>query len=194
MQIFTISSPRREQSPARTLKCPGRNRVQITCTTSSVNVVCHLVLRDSSAIKFDRVEIAFIAALFYWLKPLTDEGGEETGVPGRKTLTTSFNKCHTLKPGNSIPNRDSKLHSSVGGRLGKQTCKPLHHTSQIADQTFYLAQSQCPDTRPVSPSHWYDSTPEKSNRKRDSDPGSSALEEDTLTTRPTRRSLSKRTP
>ena len=31
------------------------------------HVKCHLVQRDSSAIKFDRVEIAFIWALFYWL-------------------------------------------------------------------------------------------------------------------------------
>ena len=31
--------------------------------------------------KSDRVEIAFISALLYWLKPLTDEGREETGVP-----------------------------------------------------------------------------------------------------------------
>ena len=38
--------------------------------------------RDSSAIKFDRVEIAFIWALFCWLNHETDEGGEETGVPG----------------------------------------------------------------------------------------------------------------
>ena len=36
-------------------------------------------------------------------------------------------------------------------------------------------------------SHWYDSTPEKSRRRRDSNPGSSALEVDALTTRPTRR-------
>ena len=42
-------------------------------------VLCHLVQRDSSAVKFDRVEIAFILALFYWLEPLTNEGGEETG-------------------------------------------------------------------------------------------------------------------
>ena len=46
------------------------------------HVACHLVRRDSSAIKFDRDEIAFILALLYWLKPLTDEEGEETGVPG----------------------------------------------------------------------------------------------------------------
>ena len=35
-----------------------------------VHFVCHVVRRDSSAIKFDRVEIAFILALFYWLKQL----------------------------------------------------------------------------------------------------------------------------
>ena len=45
-------------------------------------VVCHLIRRDSSAIKFDRVEIAFILDLLHWQKPLTDEGGEETGAPG----------------------------------------------------------------------------------------------------------------
>ena len=65
---------------------PGHNGVQITCNTSSAYhvqpAVCHLVQRDSSAISFDRVEIAFILALFHWPKPLTDGGGEETGVPG----------------------------------------------------------------------------------------------------------------
>ena len=72
-----MSSLRRELSPARTLKWPGHNRVQITCNTSSAYhaqpAVCHLVRRDSSAIKFDRVEIAFILSLLYWLKPLADE-------------------------------------------------------------------------------------------------------------------------
>ena len=45
---------------------------------------CHVAkgIMGSSAIKFERVEIAFILAVFYWLEPLTDEGGEETGVPG----------------------------------------------------------------------------------------------------------------
>ena len=36
-------------------------------------------------------------------------------------------------------------------------------------------------------SHWYDSTLKKSRRRRESNPGSSALEADALTTRPTRR-------
>ena len=50
---------------------------------TSCNVLCAAWYEgDSSAIKFDRVEIAFILALLYWLKPLTDEVGEETGALG----------------------------------------------------------------------------------------------------------------
>ena len=41
-------------------------------------------------------------------------------------------------------------------------------------------------------SPWYDSTPKKSRRKLDSNPGPSALEADALTTRPTRRSRLER--
>ena len=77
LRLNTISSLRLKLSPTRTLKWPRHNRVKITCNTSSgchvQRVVRHLVRRDSSAIKFDRVEIAFISALLYWLKPLTDE-------------------------------------------------------------------------------------------------------------------------
>ena len=80
--------------------------------------------------------------------------------------------------------------------------------TEVADQSFNLTQSQHTDTGPTSPSadpitpgawqgsqwsakclsHRYDSTPEKSPRKRGSTPGSSALEADALTTRHTRRS------
>ena len=85
-RVFTISLLRGKLSPTRTLKWPRHNRVKITYNTLSAyhvqRVVCHLVRRDSSAIKFDRVEISFILALLYWLKPLTDEGGKETRVPG----------------------------------------------------------------------------------------------------------------
>ena len=53
------SSLRRELSPTRTLKWPGRSDVRITCHISSAYhvqyVVCHMVRRDSSASKFDRV-------------------------------------------------------------------------------------------------------------------------------------------
>ena len=45
-------------------KSRATHRALITCKSPAT---CHLVRRDSSAIKFDRVEITFIWALFYWL-------------------------------------------------------------------------------------------------------------------------------
>ena len=55
----------RSSGPGATV-CKSRetHRALIMC---KCHVMCHLVRRDSSAIKFDRVEIAFIWALFYWL-------------------------------------------------------------------------------------------------------------------------------
>ena len=93
------------------------------------------------------------------------------------------------------------------GQICSDSFTCCHTGIEVADQTFHLTQSQNTDTWPTSPSsdpitpgawqgshrsanflsHWYDSTPEKSRRKRDSNPGSSALEADALTTRPTRR-------
>ena len=93
-------------------------------------------------------------------------------------------------------------------RICSDNCTCCHTEIEVADPTFYLTQSQYTDTGPTSPSadpnapgawqgshwsanflsHWYDSTPKKSRRKRDSNPGSSDLEADALTTRPTRQS------
>ena len=80
-----------------------------------------------------------------------------------------------------------------------------HIVVEAADQTFYLTQSQYTDTGPTIPSadpitagraatgvpvlkSLVRLDPEKSRGKWDSNPGSSALEADALTTRPTRRS------
>ena len=51
---------------------------------------CHVVRRDSSAIKFDRIEISFILAFYFvgWIIIRWKGGGgggEETGVPGENT-------------------------------------------------------------------------------------------------------------
>ena len=74
-RFFTISSLRLKLPPTCTPKWSGCKRVQITCNTLSAyhvqHVLCHLVRRDISAVKFDRVEITPIVALSYWLKPLT---------------------------------------------------------------------------------------------------------------------------
>ena len=71
---------------------------------------------------------------------------------------------------------------------------------EVADQTFYLTQSQYTDTGPTSPQCWFYNVTwqgshwsanfwldlEKSRRKMDLNPGSSAPEADALTSRPTR--------
>ena len=55
----------RSSGPGATVcKSRATHRALITC---KCHVTCHLVRRDSSAVKFDRVSIAFIWALFYWL-------------------------------------------------------------------------------------------------------------------------------
>ena len=80
--IFTTPSLRHKLSPTHTLRWPGRNRVQITCNASGTHhmqyVVCHLAWKDSSAIKVDRVKIAFYFSFILLVEPLINEGGEET--------------------------------------------------------------------------------------------------------------------
>ena len=103
----------------------------------------------------------------------------------------------------------SQQQASVSqGRICSDNFTCCHTETEVADQTFYLTQAQYTDTGPTSPSadpitpgawqgiHWsanFEVTgmtrprKKKSRRKRDSNPGSSALEADALTTRPTRR-------
>ena len=56
-----------------------------------VQDVCCVVPRDSSAVKFVTVESAFIVASFP-LTPLTDLGGEGSGVP-EEPLTSFSSLC-----------------------------------------------------------------------------------------------------
>ena len=109
----------------------------------------------------------------------------------------------------------SQQQASVSqGRICSDNLTCCHTEIEAADQTFYLTQSQYTDTGPISPSadpitpgawqgsHWSASflvtgmtrPPKKFRRKRDSNPGSSALEVDALTTRPTRPSTGKERP
>ena len=103
----------------------------------------------------------------------------------------------------------SQQQASVSqGRISSDNCTCCHTEMEVADPTFYLTQSQYTDTGPTSPStdpitpgawqgsHWsanFEVTGmtrprrKKSRRKRDSNPGSSALEADALPTRPTKR-------
>ena len=54
-RVFTISSQRHELSPTRTLKWPGRSRVQITCNTSSayhLQVLCYVSLGTKGQLSY----------------------------------------------------------------------------------------------------------------------------------------------
>ena len=114
------------QSPTRTLKWPGRNRVQITCNTSSAYNVQHVMLRatwyEGTAQLLSLTE--FNSHLFElysigWTINRWRRGGNRG--TRRKPLATSFRKCHILKPEDASPKRDSNPNTGIGGRLGKQT-------------------------------------------------------------------------
>ena len=102
----------------------------------------------------------------------------------------------------------SQQHASVSqGRICSDNFTRCHTEIEVAGQTFHLTQSQytgiaptSPSTRPITPgakqgSHWSANfwvtgmtrPRKKSQRKRDSNLGSSAVEADVLTTRSTRR-------
>ena len=55
-------------------------------------------------------------------EPLTDEGGEETGVPLEKTPGDELQKMANTKAQRFKPQARLLPHYSIGGRLGKQTC------------------------------------------------------------------------
>ena len=66
LRLFTISSLRHELSPTRTLKWPRRNRVQITCNTSSAYHVQHIVIHatwyeeTAQLLSLNRIYLSFI--------------------------------------------------------------------------------------------------------------------------------------
>ena len=127
---------------------------------------------------------------------LTDSGGGPTGLVSVYCERVLFVGCLTSQ----------QTCTCISGTDPAQT---IYTQIQVADETFHLTQSQYTDAGPTSPSadpitpgawqgkpvecqalsHRYDSTPEKSRRKRDSNEESSAFEAESLTTRPTRRSI-----
>ena len=61
-----------------TIVCKSRATHRALITS---NLQCATWYEGTAQLLSLTVEIAFILALLYRLKPLTDEGGEETGVP-----------------------------------------------------------------------------------------------------------------
>ena len=94
----------------------------LSCATC--RVTCHVVRRGSSA-KFDKVEIAFILALFYWLNH------SPFYRLALRAAACLFVGCLT-----------SQQHTSVSqGRICSDNYKCCHTELEVADQTFHLTQS-----------------------------------------------------
>ena len=130
----------------------------------------------SSSIKFDSVEIAFVWASLYWLKPLTDEapvllvtGGNrrgesrmerESGVwsrvcrsPGGPLSTAPPRRSLAGFVGWLVDCLTSQQHASISqGRICSDKCTCCNTEIEVADPTFYLIQSQYTDTGSTSPS------------------------------------------
>ena len=132
-------------------------------------------------------------------------------VPERQISFENFSHCHIERFFVFVSCLTSQQHASVSQGwicLDNFTC--CHTEIEVADQTFYLTQSQYTDTGPTSPStgplspgtwqgsHWsanFEVTgktqPGKSRRKGDSNPEPSTFEADALTTRPTRHHIER---
>ena len=104
-RISTVSSLRREPTPARTFKWPGSNRVQITCNTSSAHHVQHIMLRATwyegtaqllsmTELKSHLFEIYFIG----WTINRWRGGGRKPDC-SEKTPGTSFRNLEDYKSG-----------------------------------------------------------------------------------------------
>ena len=110
----------RSSGPGATVcKSRATHRALITCK--------HVVLRATwdegtaqllslTEVKSHLFELYFIG----WTTKRWRRG--ENRSTRRKPMTTSFRKCHILKPRDSSPKWDSNSHNSNGGWLGKQTC------------------------------------------------------------------------
>ena len=101
----------------------------IACNVSSAYPVqhagCHMVRRDSSVVKFDRVEIAFSFISIAETIRRCRSGGERSTL--KKLPTTSFTKCHMLQPENSSPNSDSNPHCIIGSRWLPESSRANHY-------------------------------------------------------------------
>ena len=141
--LRTVSNTYAQVAQVQSCANHVENIERLSCATCCVPLGRKVQLSYSVWQSWNRIYFSFIlvAETINWWR----RGGNRS--TRRKPLTTSFQKGHILKPENSSPKRDSNPHSSIGGRLGKQTCWPLHHaspqctehTSQALDIHNYLA-------------------------------------------------------
>ena len=109
--------------------------------------MCHVSLRESSAVKFDRAEIAFTLALFHRQKPLADEGGEETEVL-EKNPDDAFQKMpHTGAHKIRTQSRVEPALSSIACRRCWASRHALHHifSSYSTGVSYHMMDSETND-------------------------------------------------
>ena len=96
-----------------------------------------MVPMDSSAVESDRVEMA----LFYF-----------SFISQTETINRGKEICTGRKPRLFVGCLTSQQQASVSqGRICSDKFTCCHTEIEVADQTFYLTQSQYTDTGPTSP-------------------------------------------
>ena len=100
--FLKISSLRRELSPTRTLKWPGRNCVQITRNTSGAyhvqRVVLHATWYEGTARLLSLTELkSHLFGLYFLAEPFNRRRRGGNRNTRRKPLATSFRKCPKIQ-------------------------------------------------------------------------------------------------
>ena len=149
----------------RTANCPQHARLRshgVVCEWAWAKHQYGIVVRvESSAIHFESVQVVVCIRFICWTKLLTGEGSEKSGCLGILS-TASKTKCFILKLETRSPEGPacllvgclrSQQHASVSQvQTCSHSCTCFHTETEVADQTFYLIQSQYIDTGPASPS------------------------------------------
>ena len=135
------------QSPHSAMNCLQHARSSglgaIVCKSRATHPA--LVTRKCH-VKFDRVEIAFIWALFYWLNHLTDEGGEETGVPRENPWRRASENATYYSPKIQAPS-ETRTHAVAllaGSESRHANRYTTHRPKVIASLTHYWLSYSSP--------------------------------------------------
>ena len=94
--------------------------------------------------KSDRAEIQFILVLFHWLKPLTDEGREETVVPRKEKKKKKTDEELQKMPHTSSPNRDSNPALAAGACLESRSA---NHYNTRHESVGWSVSRKVPNAR-----------------------------------------------
>ena len=118
-------------SPARILKWPGCSHCE-SRTAHQALIMCSMSCAiwcegTVQLLSLTELKLHSFWLFVYLLKPLTDKEGTKLEY-SEKTPDDKLQKMPHTKDQKLNPNQDLNPRFGIGGRLGKQTCYPLHHT------------------------------------------------------------------